>query len=116
MLEYTVIDLYRRRTRRHPQISLDDEEQERVLRSKVVEQSSRSSPEKIFEGKELLAMIHTAIDKIRNLKYSEAVKMRLLNEMTTKNIAKILGCSENAVKIRVHRGYVELREIINRDG
>jgi len=90
-------------------ISLDDEEQEHIaysLKSKTV------SPEKAVEDKELLTMIYTAIDKISSPKYKQVIKMRLLNEMTTKEIAEILGCSENAVRIGVHRGYEELRKIM----
>lgn len=106
MIRNAVIDKYRRQK---PTVSLDHEEQEHItatLKSKAV------SPEEVLEKKETLSMIHTAIDEIGNPKYREAIKMRLFGEMTTKEISEILSCSENAVRIRVHRGYEELREIL----
>lgn len=106
MIRNAVIDKYRREK---PTLSLEDEEQEHITASL---RSKADSPDEILEKKETLAMIHTAIDEISNPTYKQAIKMRLLNEMTSKDIAEILGCSENAVRIRIHRGYKELREIL----
>ena len=44
-------------------------------------------------------------------KYREVVTMRYLAELSPKEIAEILGETENAVSVRIHRGLQKLREI-----
>ena len=44
--------------------------------------------------------------------YRDAVLMRYMDDLSPKEIAEILGESENAVSVRIHRGIQKLREII----
>lgn len=51
------------------------------------------------------------IDKLDE-KYKEVVLLRFVDEFSPKEIAKIVGESENTVSVRIHRGIAELRKII----
>ena len=42
--------------------------------------------------------------------YRVAVTMRYIDEMTPKEIARVLGVSENVVSVRIHRGIERLRQ------
>lgn len=44
-------------------------------------------------------------------KYSQAVAMRYVDDLSPKEIAEILGESENVVSVRIHRGLSKLREL-----
>ena len=45
-------------------------------------------------------------------KYREPVRMRYLEELTPKEIASVLGESENVVSVRIHRGIAQLRLLV----
>lgn len=45
------------------------------------------------------------------VEYQKVVTMRYIDELTPKEIAAILGESENAVSVRIHRGVEKLRAI-----
>lgn len=44
-------------------------------------------------------------------KYRDAVRMRYLDELSPKEIAHVLGETENVVSVRIHRGLAQLRAI-----
>jgi RNA polymerase sigma-70 factor (ECF subfamily) len=44
--------------------------------------------------------------------YKEAVVMRFVDEMQPKEIAEIIGESENVISVRIHRGLKKIREIV----
>ena len=46
--------------------------------------------------------------------YRAAITMRYLDEMSPREIAEILGVSENVVSVRIHRGLEKLRAIADR--
>ena len=48
-----------------------------------------------------------------NPKYREAVLMRYVDEMQPREIAAIVGESENTISVRIHRGLQQLREHLN---
>lgn len=45
-------------------------------------------------------------------KYREIVSMRYLDDMTPKEIAAVVGESENVVSVRLHRGIRQLRDLM----
>ncbi len=53
--------------------------------------------------------IHTVLAQI-NPKYREAVQLRFFDDLSPKEIAKILGISENNVSVRIHHGLRQLRQ------
>jgi RNA polymerase sigma-70 factor (ECF subfamily) len=48
------------------------------------------------------------LDKLDE-KYREPVRMRYLEELSPKEIAQVLGESENVISVRIHRGLAQLR-------
>ena len=61
--------------------------------------------ENVLEGK-------YAIEKLMMLdqKYRKAVLMRYVDDLMPKEIAEILGESENVISVRIHRGMEQLRQ------
>ena len=58
-----------------------------------------------------------AVQKLSELPphYQEVVTMRYVEELSVKEIAVILGETENNVSVRIHRGLEALRKILNHD-
>ena len=56
-----------------------------------------------------------AISTINQLdeKYREVILMRYIDELSPKEIAEIIGESENNVSVRIHRGINQLKDILN---
>jgi RNA polymerase sigma factor (sigma-70 family) len=46
-------------------------------------------------------------------KYRDVILMRYVNDYSPKEIAEILGQSENAVSVRINRGLKKVQEMIN---
>ncbi|MDP3962934.1 MAG: RNA polymerase sigma factor [bacterium] len=92
-------------SRKRKEWSLDALQEEGFDPKSPVDPSRRNA---ILEGK-------FALEKIEHLdaKYREVVIMRYIDDLQPKEIAQILGESENVVSVRIHRGVKQLREIIN---
>ncbi len=102
---------YWRKEMRRQQVfiaSLGDDERELDEENLL---SSQRSPEEKMIHEEEEGMIHTFIDQIRNRKNRQVVQMRLLQEMTPEDIADLLECTPNAVKIRLCRGIQEVKQM-----
>ncbi len=54
----------------------------------------------------------THINKLDD-KYKEVILMRYINDYSPKEIAHILGESENAVSVRINRGIKKVQEMLN---
>lgn len=56
-----------------------------------------------------------AAEKLKNLPdmYREAVTLRYINDLSPKEIAEIIGESENVVSVRINRGINQLRKMLN---
>jgi RNA polymerase sigma-70 factor (ECF subfamily) len=54
----------------------------------------------------------THINKLDS-KYKDVILMRYVNDYSPKEIAKILGESENAVSVRINRGLKKVQEMLN---
>ena len=46
-------------------------------------------------------------------KYREVIVMRYIDSMSPKDIAKLIGETENVISFRLHRGVKKLQELIN---
>lgn len=57
----------------------------------------------------------THINKLDS-KYKDVILMRYVNDYSPKEIAKILGESENAVSVRINRGLKKVQEMLNLTG
>lgn len=57
-----------------------------------------------------------AINTINQLdeKYREVILMRYIDDLAPKEIAEIVGESENNISVRIHRGLKQLKEILDK--
>lgn len=69
------------------------------------EDENYDSPLRSAEGKEALIILHGL-----DMNYKEALIMRYVDDLTVKEIAKILGESESNISVRIHRGLKKLKE------
>lgn len=89
--------------RRKKESSLD------ALQEKGFEPSAQDSERlsNILDGKEAIATLGQLDEE-----YREVVIMRYIDELSPKEIAQILGVSENVVSVRIHRGIKKLRALL----
>jgi RNA polymerase sigma-70 factor (ECF subfamily) len=59
--------------------------------------------------------VDTVLSHINKLdsKYKDVILMRYVNDYSPKEIAKILGESENAISVRINRGLKKVQEMLN---
>lgn len=96
------------------QVHLSDEEEdtfEMLLHKNTYR--SNPTPEDISIKKELKHLVHQAIGELPP-EIRSIVVMRELQEMSYKEIAKVVKQSENTVKSTIFRARKKLREILNR--
>jgi RNA polymerase sigma-70 factor (ECF subfamily) len=65
-------------------------------------------PEEIFESREFLSAIDSALGRLP-LDYCQAVVLRDVEGLSTREAAEALGIEERALKSRLHRGRMALR-------
>ncbi len=55
-----------------------------------------------------------AVDTLRQLEstYRDAIVMRYIDDLSPKEIAQVIGESENVVSVRIHRGLKKLKELL----
>ena len=63
--------------------------------------------ENIFEAKLALETIEQL-----DIKYKEVIILRFVEDMSVKDIARILKKSENTISVRIHRGIEKLKKIL----
>jgi RNA polymerase sigma-70 factor, ECF subfamily len=106
-LRNLIIDEYRK----HKTVSLEAiaESGEREVESLMPSDDSNTLEAAVgrFEGARALA----ALKKLPDL-YREALTLRYVDELNPKEIAEIIGESENVVSVRVHRALKRLQEIL----
>jgi len=109
ILNNLIIDEYRR----HKGSSLDEmlENDTGELEAKMSEGSVRETEEGLDE-QVLLERIRVRIPELPDV-YREAVTMRYIDGLTPKEIAALIGVSENVVSVRLHRGVLKLRSLCN---
>jgi RNA polymerase sigma-70 factor (ECF subfamily) len=73
-------------------------------------------------GPELEAIRNQSIGKLRGLlaklspKQRAAVLLQVQEDLSSREIAAVLECSENTARVHVHRGIAELRKALKREG
>ena len=61
------------------------------------------------------AEIHIVLASVEKLedKYREVIQMRYLSDLSPREIAEILGETENAVSVRINRALKQMRDLLN---
>lgn len=106
----TVYDRLRKRPK-YPLQSLD--EPIRTEEGEITRQIPAHSPSplEIITAKELQEKISKALDSL-SLKLRTIFILREIEDLSYKEIASILGCSEGTVKSRLYRARMELRKLL----
>lgn len=84
-----------------PTLPLDDAIGERIP-------SWGAQPEEIFESRGFVAAVDEALGRLP-LDYRQAVVLRDVEDLSTREAAEVLGIEEAALKSRLHRGRMALR-------
>lgn len=107
ILNNMIIDEYRK----NKQSSLDEmlENDTGELEKRMSDGSVRETEEELDE-QVLLEQIRARIPELPDV-YREAVTMRYIDGFTPKEIAGMIGVSENVVSVRLHRGVLKLRTL-----
>jgi RNA polymerase sigma-70 factor, ECF subfamily len=66
-------------------------------------------PDAVFESREFLAAIEAALARLP-IEYREVVVLRDVEGLSTQDAADVLGIGERALKSRLHRGRMALRQ------
>jgi RNA polymerase sigma-70 factor, ECF subfamily len=70
------------------------------------------SPETILQRGELSQLVRRSIDELPDT-YRAVLLLRDIEELSTEEVAKMLGTTANAVKIRLHRARQALRALLD---
>lgn len=70
------------------------------------------SAETMMQRAETVHLVRSAIQRLPET-YREVLMLRDIEELTTEEVAEMLGITPNAVKIRLHRGRQALRAILD---
>ena len=96
--------------RRHPEVSLDSPiETEEGKVSRDISDKGQAMSDDILEKKELQSLVKDAINSLP-LKQRMAVILAKYDNLPYEEIARIMGCSVTAVKLRLHRAKAGLKE------
>jgi RNA polymerase sigma-70 factor (ECF subfamily) len=79
------------------------------------EQSGFDAPTQEHKKTILHIEVETIIGHVNKLdpKYRDVILMRYVNDYSPKEIAHLLGQSENAVSVRINRGLKKIQEMLN---
>ncbi|HWO07546.1 MAG TPA: RNA polymerase sigma factor [Candidatus Paceibacterota bacterium] len=107
ILNNLIIDEYRR----SKSSSLDEmlENDTGAMEVRLSEGSVREAEETIDESK-LIDTIHSRIPLLPET-YREVITLRYVDGFSPKEIAEMIGVSENVVSVRIHRGTQKLRAL-----
>jgi len=92
---------------RRPLLPLDDEDDEQFRPRKVT--AWAEDPEALFAAAQMNSLVREAVLRLPH-KYRVAVLLRDINQLSTEDAAEVLGLSVPALKARVLRGRLMLRE------
>jgi RNA polymerase sigma-70 factor (ECF subfamily) len=108
ILNNLIIDEYRK----NKQSSLDEmlENDTGELEKRLSEGGDVRETEEHLDEESLLEEIRARIPELPDA-YREAVTMRYIDGLTPKEIAGMLGVTENVVSVRLHRGVIKLRAL-----
>lgn len=92
-----------------PQLSLDDDSDGLTMPTELVNWAE--IPDDILQGHEALTYIEQAVEML-NPALRSVFLLRDIDELSTEACAHVLGISESAVKVRLHRARLALRETL----
>lgn len=95
---------------------IDEYRKKKVLSLETLqEQSGFDAPVQDHKKTIFAVEVDTILTHINKLddKYKEVILMRYVNDFSPKEIAGILGESENAVSVRINRGLKKVQEMLN---
>jgi RNA polymerase sigma-70 factor (ECF subfamily) len=103
-----VIDHYRATSHEHGDVSLDES---------IADESVDMASEKFLKDVETKFDTTLVLEKLRSLKdeYRDVVIMRYLDEMSTGEIAEVLGKSASNVRVILHRATKALSDAMHHD-
>lgn len=111
--------LMKLRKRNARQVSLEEAVESSDPKLLTIEIPSRSEhPEKLYARREMLETLTEAIESLQP-RARDVFVLREVEELSTRETAKVLGISMNAVKMRLRRARRELRDRLSevfRDG
>jgi RNA polymerase sigma-70 factor, ECF subfamily len=90
-----------RASRRKSEVSLDEMIQANMPAG-FHPVAARPNPEQEFQTKEVLDLVRSMLDRLEP-QHVEVLRMRVLQELTGKEAARILDVPVNTVKVRLHR-------------
>jgi len=85
--------------------------QARTLRSEVETAYDHSDPERQFLGREEYRRMLAGLNRLKEAD-RELLALAATGDLKYRQIAEIMGLSENSVKVRVHRARIRLRQIL----
>jgi RNA polymerase sigma-70 factor (ECF subfamily) len=106
-----VRDRYRWRSR-HPQVSLDAENEQTGRDLKDALSSDAPSPDEQMQSGERAASVRKAVAQLPE-ELSQPLILAVYQGMSQAEIAQILGCSVKAVETRIYRARRHLREALS---
>lgn len=107
ILNNLIIDEYRKKK----SSSLDEilEDDTGAFEARMSE-GSRADAETELDERMIGARIRERLEELPTM-YREAVTMRFIDELSPKEIAELLGESENVISVRIHRGISKLKQL-----
>ncbi|OGG57053.1 hypothetical protein A3D71_02745 [Candidatus Kaiserbacteria bacterium RIFCSPHIGHO2_02_FULL_55_20] len=111
ILHNLVIDEYRRKKSGSLDALLENEAAAPAIEEMLSEGSVRETEEAYDE----VALVETIRSRIPELPddYRVALTLRFIDGLSTREIAEVVGVSENVVSVRIHRGVAKLRILCN---
>ena len=107
ILNNLIIDEYRRKKEQSLDALLENSP---VQAHNVVSVGSRAEKEKQLDDEMLIERIRTFIPKLPEA-YRTTITMRYIDGFSIKEIAEMLGISENVAAVRSHRGLAQLKKL-----
>lgn len=80
----------------------------------VAVENERSSPVDAADQVELSRMLKREVDRLPAI-YREVVVLRDMEQLSTEDVAEILGVSSSVVKTRLHRAHQALRQLLENE-
>ena len=111
ILHNLIIDEYRKKSPRSLDELLENETTAAATEAKLSEGSIRETEEGIDE-RQLIESIKARIPELPE-DYRVALTLRFIDDLSTGEIADMVGVSENVISVRIHRGIAKLRALCN---